>query len=70
MKDTHFIEQDDSYTAAFPFTDFGPKLLQKPFNVAPLNIGTDWMSADCFKRSLMLSLHVLMVLQISTIGPP
>ena len=70
MKDTHFIEQDDSYTAAFPFTDFGPKLLQKPFNVAPLNIGTDRMSADCFKRSLMLSLHVLMVLQISTIGPP
>ena len=58
MEDTHFVEQDDRYAAAFPLANFGSEDLEERFDVLPLNICTRGVSKEEFERALMLSLHV------------
>ena len=66
MKDTHLAEQDHSHPAAFSFGDLRSKFSEQGINIAPLDVGARWMREDRGKGALLLSLHHLMVLFVST----
>lgn len=67
MKDANFVKQNNRNATSFPLANFSAELLKQPFNITPLNIGTHRMGENCFKGSLVPSLHLLMVPYLSTI---
>ncbi len=67
MKDANFVKQNNRNATAFPLANFSAELLKQPFNITPLNIGTYRMGENCFKGSLVFSLHLLIVPYLSTI---
>lgn len=61
VKHSNFFKQDNSYTTAFSFGDFGAQLDEQRFNVAPLHVPACWSSKDQFEGALVLPLHAEMV---------
>ena len=66
MKDPYLAEQDNGHTTAFSFADFSVQLLERRFDVLPLDIRAGRVSEDEFECALMLPLHELMVPKTGT----
>ena len=61
MEDAYFVEQDNSYPAAFTLADRSGQFFEERFDILPLDICACRVSKDQFERALVLSLHMKMV---------
>ena len=68
MEDANFVKQNNRDATAFPLANFSAELLRQPFNITPLNIGACRWAKIASRVRRVLSLHFLIVPNISTIG--
>jgi hypothetical protein len=66
MEHPNLFEKHDGDAASFALADFSAKLAKERLDIPPLDVGAGRVGEDCFKRALMLSLHVLMVPKTGT----
>ena len=57
MKDTHLVKQKNGDPAPLALGHFRTKLGKKRLNEAPLDIGANRASENCFQGLVVLSLH-------------